>query len=742
MAPALLSLAQSRRQLAGQTVVGRTPHFVVLSDGSPDGNAAAQAVLAAAEADFAAVQSSFGGIDLPPGQDGDDVTTPRTAQPIFVAIDPQAGGAYHYGCNATDIYIAPSPPSAAGGLVVAEVVEIFEAAINNGWDCGRTNGEALSRALAVERSPQLAAVVGPTAQSWWANGRQDYENNNAAADENADGNGCGTLFLYYLHTQLGFSWQQIATTGGASLGACYQALTGQDPQLAFADFVARLGTLDQAGQLALPAGGNPFPIGQVPAAVYAQVNRARLPQVAQQFISRFQGRADPQSQQYAQLNPQTVTAADVAQMHEHAATHHPGILDEVLAHPVITSALAGVAIYELQQYVRERHDHDHDLNRVSSASTYPTRDLEWIKRELQSAIELEWSTLPVYLSALFSLEVQNYTAYNLIRSVAMEEMVHMAIAANILAALGGSPQIKIIQLHYPTHGLPGGAEPDLHVGLAQLSRRQLETFMSIERPEFLLRQVYQDHTYPTIAIFYERIQTAIRDNAAAVREAVQRGGPANQVGENIGIVSIRAASGVDPVDQILEGIAEIIRQGEGASRGSLFAGADSEEEESHYAKFAELYYGASFEEPRPPVELTRATERAFFKGHRIPWPQVINTLAVPSDAYGRILALDPSAPQVAADLQTFDATYSSIMADLDAVWNGPAADSWRTLGGAVTNMMRLRVLCCFTIMRHQIPATIVERLPDLYPDEITFLDTYTDLHRPVYYGPRFLNGTS
>jgi hypothetical protein len=375
-------------------------------------------------------------------------------------------------------------------------------------------------------------------------------------------------------------------------------------------------------------------------------------------------------------------------------------------------------------------------------SNQPNRDLQWIKGALQSAIELEWSTLPVYLSALFSLEVQNYTAYNLIRSVAMEEMVHMAIAANILAALGESPRIKTIKLSYPAQGLPGGAEPELRVGLAQLSRRQLETFMTIERPEFLLRQMYQDQHYPTISVFYDGIRTAIRDNAAAVQEAVKRGGPANQVGDNIGITSISAESSVDPVDQILEGIEEIIEQGEGASRGSLFTGEGSQDEESHYAKFAELYYGASFEEPRPTIELTRATEREFFKGHTIPWPNIINTLAVPKDAYASILALDPNATLVEADLGTFDATYSALMAALDAVWNGPPADSFKTLGEAVADMMRLRVLCCFRIMRHQIPADIVGRLPDLYPDEINYLDEYTNLQKAVYYGPRFLNGNT
>src|SRR5687767_15842532 len=109
---------------------------------------------------------------------------------------------------------------------------------------------------------------------------------------------------------------------------------------------------------------------------------------------------------------------------------------------------------------------------MTQDDTAPARDLAWIKQALQSAIELEYVTLPIYLSAMFSLEVQNYVAYNTIRSVAMEEMVHMAIACNMLAALGGSPRIKTIQIRYPVHGLPGGAEPDLHeIGRASCRER-------------------------------------------------------------------------------------------------------------------------------------------------------------------------------------------------------------------------------------------------------------------------------
>jgi hypothetical protein len=254
-----LSVAQSKQKLANETQVGQTAHFIVYSDGSSDGNTSAQNVLASCEGDFATIQGWFGGLTLPPGVEGNDQTTVRTALPMHIAMDPQAGGAYHYSCAGTDIFIEPQPDLATG-LVVAEVVEVFEAAISNGWDCGHTNGEALSRALAVERSHGLGSLIVQTANSWWNDGHNDYVNSNDADDQDQDGNGCGTLFLYYLHSQLNFSWQQIATAGGATLGACYQKLTGGDPQQAFQDFLSRLATVDNGSGLNLPATGNPFPL--------------------------------------------------------------------------------------------------------------------------------------------------------------------------------------------------------------------------------------------------------------------------------------------------------------------------------------------------------------------------------------------------------------------------------------------------------------------------------------------------
>jgi hypothetical protein len=255
-----LTHARGRTVFRGQTEYGRTDSVIVYTDGSPNGSATAQAILQSAEADYQATQAWFGGISLPPGHDGDDQTTPRTATPVQVLMDAQAGGAYHFGCDATDLYCEPNP-TFGSGFMVAELVEVFEAAISNGWQCGQTNGEALSRVLATERNGNIAQLQVQTGQAWWANGAQDYVTTNNASDQDENSNGCGPLFLYYLHSQLGYDWRTITTTGGSTLGETYQKLTGNSPAQGFQDFISRLSTLASGGALQLPSSGNPFPIG-------------------------------------------------------------------------------------------------------------------------------------------------------------------------------------------------------------------------------------------------------------------------------------------------------------------------------------------------------------------------------------------------------------------------------------------------------------------------------------------------
>ena len=55
--------------------------------------------------------------------------------------------------------------------------------------------------------------------------------------------------------------------------------------------------------------------------------------------------------------------------------------------------------------------------------------LAWLQESLQAAVELEFATLPPYLSGAWSIKNRsapaNAVAYNLILSVALEEMLHM-----------------------------------------------------------------------------------------------------------------------------------------------------------------------------------------------------------------------------------------------------------------------------------------------------------------------------
>ncbi len=373
------------------------------------------------------------------------------------------------------------------------------------------------------------------------------------------------------------------------------------------------------------------------------------------------------------------------------------------------------------------------------AATPEKRDLDWIKSALQTAISLEHATLPLYVAATYSLEEQSFTAYNLIRSVAMEEMVHMASVCNILAAMGGTPAIKTLKPVYPSQGLPGGAEPDLFVCLAPLSRAQLENFMRLEAPLSLVDPKYVHEQYPSIANFYAAIRAAIVDNKDAVCAAIKAGGKANQVGDNIGFSTVVWSDEKTCMDQILVAIDAITTQGEGTAKSTFHTGRRSEAEESHFARFAQICLGRQLGYPGPSAEPRPDTLKDYFTGFEIPFPTVTNTLVVPRDGYAELLAKDPNRDAVTKDLSTFDTIYSKMMADLDASWNGDPATWWPTLGAAVEGMAKLRVFSCFTIMKHEVPRDLIAQLNTLYPDEYAMMDTYTHLDRPVFYGPRFIN---
>lgn len=103
---------------------------------------------------------------------------------------------------------------------------------------------------------------------------------------------------------------------------------------------------------------------------------------------------------------------------------------------------------------------------------------------LQMAIELEHSTIPPYLAAMFTIdENTNYGAFYAIRGVVMEEMLHMTLACNVMNAVGGVPAIDqpAFVPEYPVELDFDGR--DFDVGLVKFSKAAIETFLKIEKPE-------------------------------------------------------------------------------------------------------------------------------------------------------------------------------------------------------------------------------------------------------------------
>src|SRR4051794_3680134 len=117
------------------------------------------------------------------------------------------------------------------------------------------------------------------------------------------------------------------------------------------------------------------------------------------------------------------------------------------------------------------------------------RDIDWLQKSLQAAIELELSTLPPYLCGMWSIRDTSpagIATANLIDTVVQQEMVHMGLVCNLLTAIGGTPRIAegyARNIAYPGP-LPGGVRPTLTVYLGGLTKSYVhDVFMEIEFPE-------------------------------------------------------------------------------------------------------------------------------------------------------------------------------------------------------------------------------------------------------------------
>lgn len=313
---------------------------------------------------------------------------------------------------------------------------------------------------------------------------------------------------------------------------------------------------------------------------------------------------------------------------------------------------------------------------------------------LATAIQLEHATIPPYLTALYTIRPgTNGDAARVIRAVVVEEMLHLTLAANLLNAVGGQPDLTAPGFvpRYPTR-LPDG-ETDFEVSLQRFSPEAVSTFMTIERPartvddskrlasrerhhRMLLPPVVHNsgderHFY-SIGEFYEAIEeglVALEEQRQAAGGTLFTRGMRNQVGPEYYYSGGGEVIPVVDLDSARAAIDLIAEQGEGHS-GRMY---DDEGEIAHYYRFQQLVLGRYYEHGDTPgqpsgVELS------------VDWDAVY-----PAATDVSIDDLPPDS-ELATAARAFNETYAAFLGLLTDAFNG----SPEQLVPAVGDMFRIK----------------------------------------------------
>lgn len=175
-----------------------------------------------------------------------------------------------------------------------------------------------------------------------------------------------------------------------------------------------------------------------------------------------------------------------------------------------------------QYRVPEPSPAERELIHTINETWTPKQALDELRSALQLAVEVELATIPVYLYTYYSIDRKPNRfpdtplsrwadeAGALIMSVAVEEMLHMSLASNILYSLGGEPQLYMkapgpYPTNLPDHARLGPDAKPLEIPLAKLSFEQLWRFLEIEFPAKKDAKPQADH-WDTIGQLYSYVR--------------------------------------------------------------------------------------------------------------------------------------------------------------------------------------------------------------------------------------------
>ena len=349
---------------------------------------------------------------------------------------------------------------------------------------------------------------------------------------------------------------------------------------------------------------------------------------------------------------------------------------------------------------------------MANNTTNTIQTIKELHYYLKVAMQLEHATIPPYLLALYSIKPNtNLDATDIIRTVVVEEMLHLTLASNLLNAIGGKPDLSSpgFVAQYPAH-LPDGEE-DFVVNRAAFSLETLETFLKIERPakqnknegvvsrvtnrkksiintqvsaEPVLEKSKEETpvlNYYSIGEFYDAIMDGFIFLNKMYPNELFIGNPDKQITTEYYYSGGGNIIPVKDLDSAISAINEIIGQGEGATNSI----EDVEKEIAHYYRFEQLKIGRYYNKGDKP-------------GAPSGEPLVVDWSAVYPLKTNIVQADYPVGSEIANASKQFNDFYAEFLAELTKAFNGEP----KLLVPAVGKMFHIKELI-HTLVRNPIP---------------------------------------
>lgn len=218
-----------------------------------------------------------------------------------------------------------------------------------------------------------------------------------------------------------------------------------------------------------------------------------------------------------------------------------------------------------------------------------------LQQAMQLAIQIEFTTIPAYLTALYSIKQPDSRAYQLLRSVVMEEMFHVNQAANLLVAIGGLPKFTGDAVpRYPNYLPNANPKTTPYVGLYRASPDVFENvFAAIETPA-PPHAPPQGACYDTIAQVYEAAVAGLKayeEKYGSEQLFCQDPNGRQRIDMYLGKFGGKPIE-VTNMESAKDGVTQILQQGEGAVReGQSYIPVETHGTYNHYGHRTDGTYG-------------------------------------------------------------------------------------------------------------------------------------------------------